>query len=669
MLRLSIPEMIKRIEQGVPFEAVARDNSFTIRISKYVPYVCTAIHDGHAFRDELKLKSLLSEYERWYEEDPFTGEFISSMPIVLTGLDSRFEYDLNREPSTAVYDTAWGKKVWKKPLTKAEKQRSLKKHENYYKVTHALISKLEDLFDACVVYDMHSYNYKRWDRVVPVFNIGTSEIDNKRFGATAEAWREELAQIELPNGIENISAINDTFYGKGYNLAYITKNFQNTLVLATEVSKIYCDELTGEPYPLVVRTLQDQFKTAILNHAQSFIQEFTKWEYKQKERLLSPDLEKTILKIDRELFHLVKDFELLNYVNPINVAQEKKKFFDSKCTENPEFVYRPINVDAFDLKRRLHRLDVHNIQDVNIQGLYEGAINAYVDRVDMLSTLGSSRFMYNSLRYFGEPNETDIANAKFLIHLPEVSEEEKSPQRMLNVQDAVEMFKASFDDYGFQGKIEISKNMVASAMVLNQKKKVVLKKGATFSPKELRFLVHHEIGVHMVTTMNSNDQPLKIFNLGLPVNTLTQEGLAVLAEYLSGNITLKRLKELGLRVIAANMLVKGFDFKKTFRRLVNDYKVDVDDAFYVTTRIYRGGGFTKDFLYLRGFRDIYQFWKSGKDLGPLLIGKTSLEYYDTITEMIERGILNPPKYITKPFENPQTHLNNPIFDYIVSGIR
>ena len=206
-------------------------------------------------------------------------------------------------------------------------------------------------------------------------------------------------------------------------------------------------------------------------------------------------------------------------------------------------------------------------------------------------------------------------------------------------------------------------------MVLNQSKKVLLKRGARFRPKELSYLVHHEIGVHMVTTMNSNAQPLKVFNLGLPVNTATQEGLAVLSEYLSGNILLKRLKELGARVIAVNLMANGADFKKTFRTLVNDYSMDVDDAFYLVTRVFRGGGFTKDFLYLRGFRDVHRFWKSGHDLSPLLIGKTSLEFYNTIVEMIDRGLLRKPTYMTRAFENPQTDKNDPIFEYIVKGIR
>ena len=274
MKRLEINEIIALINAEKHFEAIVSDGSFSIKINKYLPYCCTAVHDGSSLRNELKEKINHDEYSRWYEEDPFTGDFISSMPITLIGNDSRFEYDLNRNPEDCIFDVAWEKKVWKKKLTPKERQKSIEKHNNYYKVTHALIRKLETLFGGCVVYDIHSYNFQRWNRKVPLFNIGAENIDMNRFGNVVEHWREELGKIELQD-VENNSAINDVFYGRGYNVEYITKNFKNTLVLATEIKKVYCNEITGDDYPNVIKTLQKGFKKAILNNANFFNQKRT----------------------------------------------------------------------------------------------------------------------------------------------------------------------------------------------------------------------------------------------------------------------------------------------------------------------------------------------------------------------------------------------------------
>ena len=168
---------------------------------------------------------LHTAYDRWYEEDPATKEMVQSHPIVIAGMDSRFEYDLNRAPETAIYNDAWGKQLWKNELPQENASKKSSKTSNFYKVVHALIAKLEEKFGICVVYDMHSYNWKRWDREVPTWNLGTSNVDNNRFGKEIESWRQFVEKMPLPNGIKSTSKINDTFQGNGYFLKFITQNF------------------------------------------------------------------------------------------------------------------------------------------------------------------------------------------------------------------------------------------------------------------------------------------------------------------------------------------------------------------------------------------------------------------------------------------------------------
>ncbi|MDN3493585.1 N-formylglutamate amidohydrolase [Winogradskyella bathintestinalis] len=275
MQKLSIAQIISNIENENIFHAVADDYSFTLKIDHYVPYACAAVHDGHQFRKELWENCLHNQYERWYEEDPETKNMVKSHPIVIAGCDSRFEYDLNRTPEEAVFETAWGKELWKQPLSKTEKDKSLQKHANFYKVVFALISKLEDKFGTCVVYDMHSYNWRRWDREVPTWNLGTVNIDNDRFRNEVESWREALASIEFPHKIKQTAKINDTFQGNGYFLKYITNNFKNTLVLATEIAKIYCDEYQQIIFPEVVTAVEKQLKILLKEHANNFYKSYS----------------------------------------------------------------------------------------------------------------------------------------------------------------------------------------------------------------------------------------------------------------------------------------------------------------------------------------------------------------------------------------------------------
>tara|TARA_R110002049_G_scaffold107076_3_gene254685 strand:- start:1014 stop:1841 length:828 start_codon:yes stop_codon:yes gene_type:complete len=263
MLKLSVADIIHAIELGVKFEAVSEDYSFTIKIEDYVPFVCAAVHNGHQFRKSLWDNCLHTAYERWYEEDPCTKQMIESQPIVVAGCDSRFEYDLNRAPENAIYTDAWGKQLWKNELPAIEKSISLEKHHSFYKVIAALITKLEAIHTKVLVFDMHSYNWKRWDREVPTWNMGTKNIDIDRFGDFTVSWSNKLGGIQLPNGIKSTSKINDTFQGNGYFLQFITQNFTNSLVFATEIAKIYCDEESGVIYPEIVKAVATALKNII----------------------------------------------------------------------------------------------------------------------------------------------------------------------------------------------------------------------------------------------------------------------------------------------------------------------------------------------------------------------------------------------------------------------
>lgn len=272
MEKLSVKSIIDKIKSQQVFHAVANDYSFTLNISSYVPYVCAAIHDGHQFRRDLWDNCLHSEYNRWYEEDPSTKNMIESHPIVIAGCDSRFEYDLNRAPEDAVFETAWGKQLWKSPLPIKAKEISLAKHKAFYEIVYALIETIESIHGLAVVYDMHSYNWKRWEREVPTWNLGTSNIDNERFGSCVETWRQSLSELKLPNNIKSTALINDTFQGNGYFLKFITQNFKNTLVLATEIAKVYCDEYEQVNFPEVVDSVKTQLEEILPKHAKQFVE-------------------------------------------------------------------------------------------------------------------------------------------------------------------------------------------------------------------------------------------------------------------------------------------------------------------------------------------------------------------------------------------------------------
>jgi uncharacterized protein (TIGR02421 family) len=661
MQKLSESDIIALIKKGKTFEAISKEGSLAIKVENYVPYICAAIHHGHQLRSELTAKCALTEAERLYEEAPYTGDFIASMPITLIALDSRYEYDLNRPIEQCVYDTAWDKNVWNQSLDEKKRRLSQAKHQRFYRILHTLVYQLEQHFKACVIYDIHAYNYKRLE-LAPTFNLGTSQIDENKWQAVIEHFIEKLAKIKLPN-VEVSAAKNEVFQGKGYLATFIKSNFTQTLVLPTEVKKVYLDENSGEEFPLVLTALKAGMKEAILYNAAYFVRKYTTKRIVRRHDLLASKIDPKLIKIDRELFKIAKGIETLLYINPINLAHEKKRFFAKNFDYTPNFRYRQLKVEPYFFREQLYRLPIDDIQDISIQHLYRRVIDSYASKIDLITTIGKEQFRYNSFRYYGVPSQADIENAKFILHASDLDE---SANKAFEANDAKDAFLQALNDYGFNCQVEISSRIAAGAMVDNTKHTVLINKNWTGSEQELNALIHHELGVHLVTTMNAELQPLKVFKLGLPDNTHTQEGLAILSEYLSGNLTLARLKILALRVIAVEMMINKYHFSRTFHALVDDYQVTPDDAFKVITRVYRGGGFTKDFLYLRGIRDaVNQFQKH--DINNLFIGKTSFKFFDVINELVSRKIVMPPKYLPRSLS--MNKMDNPILNYIICSIR
>lgn len=377
---------------------------------------------------------------------------------------------------------------------------------------------------------------------------------------------------------------------------------------------------------------------------------------------------KKLLEIDHKIDVLVKQIEMLNYVNPINIEEQKQQFYKSKYLAAPKFKYPKRDFDKFSLHKEFFALKIDDIEDERLRDFYEEIIYFYSGLIQCIETIGKGkRFYYNSLRSFGTPTEQDVQNAKFILHFDSEDKNSDLFKPKYTATESHHFFREYSKNYHFNYAIQNSTTMGAIAMVSNSKQALVLNETHLFSDNQINILTNHEIGVHMVTTINGKLHPLKIFSHGFPNNEETQEGLAVFSEYMSGNLTIKRLKELAYRVLAVDSLAKGYSFSQTFRMLHNGYDLEKDEAFYISVRAHRGGGFTKDYLYLTGLKKIYDYHEQGKDLSYLLTGKVSLEFVEDIKYMINEQYAVKAKHITDAYaENNNT---NKTVDFILRNLK
>ena len=156
------------------------------------------------------------------------------------------------------------------------------------------------------------------------------------------------------------------------------------------------------------------------------------------------DTHAALFEIDQNLDRLVKNIELLNYLNPLYIEQEKKRFFASKFTEEPQFKYRKIKFSPFKLQRLFFNQRLERITDDDVRRLYRDIIYEYSGLIECIDTIGKGKsFYYNSLKVFGTPNERDVENARFILHFEDEDEGQKMDDRF-TAHDAV----AYFEDFG-----------------------------------------------------------------------------------------------------------------------------------------------------------------------------------------------------------------------------
>lgn len=660
MQTLSESQIISLIEARQPVHARLRNGGLTLRIDEYVPLVCTVLHAGTSLRPEIASRLAIGEEQRRRFETAGTEQLAALLPITLIVEESRLGCDLNFPLSQCLRKRIDGRSLWLRPPTKQMQQRAHRQHQRFYHLLDALLDALEEDHGHCLLIDLHSHP-REPNGESSIFHVIASQVRLPEGEAVVNGLIKQLDQIVLPNQSVSVSTGDPVHQGE-YLGAHVNTRHEQTLTIPLQIDPVFRDSY-GTLYPLVVDALCTGLHHSLYEAAAILARQSSGQRIRGHD-LMPSELPPEVLRVDRALKKLAKGLETLLYINPINIAREERLFMRNRGRYQPQFRYRQLRIDPYVHREKLYRLPVDRIRDPALRQLYREVIDALAERIDLLVSIGSDRFLYNSLRYYGEPTAEDLANARFLLHAAERPEEHNGVR--YSAEEMIPFFEQKAQEWGLECKVELSDRLLAQAMVNNGRKALLVKRSARASEAELHALAHHELGVHMSTSLNAAAQPLKVFTLGLPGNTHAQEGLAILSEYLCGHLTLKRLKTLALRVIAVDQMIRYNDFCRTWRTLVEDHDCGHEEAFKITARVHRGGGFTKDHLYLSGFSQALKLWREG-DIKGLYIGKTGFSYLPLINELLARGLVEQPTYLPDSLINPQSC--SPEITYLVNCIR
>lgn len=345
--------------------------------------------------------------------------------------------------------------------------------------------------------------------------------------------------------------------------------------------------------------------------------------------------------IDQEIVNIDNKIKLLFHLRPVNLKDEQNKFLKN-FSYNPQFIYPELRFDPDELKTRLAKIEVDSSP---LGQIFSAKKAELIKKIELIESIDTIDFTEKSIALFGEPSKELVEECEKML-----VEREKShtlENEDITAEKAKEKFEKVFEKYGLRNwKVKLKKEMVTDC-VAGKNNIMFIREDSFFSERRLENLIIHEIETHILTAENGKNQPFEIFNRGLADYLVTQEGLAM---YNVSKQTKKSIKDnfraLAL-VIAANIAAKS-SFVETFEKILS-YGIPIDQAVRITLKVKRGladtggaGAFTKDILYYKGFKEVYEFVTNGGKIKELYIGKLNIRDLELIKKI--EGLL-PPVYL------------------------
>ncbi|QCR24018.1 flavohemoglobin expression-modulating QEGLA motif protein [Pontibacter sp. SGAir0037] len=429
------------------------------------------------------------------------------------------------------------------------------------------------------------------------------------------------------------------------------------LMLGLELKPIY-QQKSGKIYPLLLRKMRASIANAIKKAVFDFVKVQTTHRPVHFQALGRHSVVPAVWRIDKQLTSISDQFQFLLLVTPVNAQEAWEEFCENKFSKAPVFHYRLTPVDADLLKRKLYNIKIEKVEDPTLAYLFRDKRHELDKMLSMLADRNTPNFMYSSLQLFGGVDEQLLKIAEgILAAIPEPMREEDAPlmpvpEFAAMAEREIAFLKSQFA--GVNSGVDVRKDVVG---LLVSKGRLNIGTDAKIPRSRAEALIQHEVGTHILTYYNGKAQPLKQLYVGVPGYEELQEGLAVLSEYLVGGLDQDRMRLLAARVVAVYHLINGCSFTDNFSRLKEQYRFDDETAFDITMRVHRGGGLTKDAVYLRGLVRLLEYLKKGNELESLLIGKIRQDYIPIVQELIYRKVLRPipikPRYLSDPATQPK----------------
>lgn len=340
------------------------------------------------------------------------------------------------------------------------------------------------------------------------------------------------------------------------------------------------------------------------------------------------------------------------------------------------------------------RIELQRIRDEAdasdpIEAYIKRTAHSYALAAQLLDAVGTPRFLELSRELYGDPHDllpgTEFTHFDAARHLLKVT----APLRAVCVDEGhlvcvtaetvQRELQARTDPFFGQHRLQvvIDPNLASKAAASHNR--IRIRARSSFTEADIEQLLEHEAFVHSATALNGRLQPLQCMGLAAPRTTATQEGLATMAELITGSMDLSRLRRLALRIGAVRHVIEGADFVEIFRFFLRAGQTE-DESVRSTVRVFRGGdphgkiAFTKDAVYLHGLIGVHTFLRRAISdhrvelIARLFAGRVTVSDVLKLEPAFDAGELYPGRYVAPWAADPRRLAATLCFSIVINRI-
>lgn len=331
---------------------------------------------------------------------------------------------------------------------------------------------------------------------------------------------------------------------------------------------------------------------------------------------------------------------------PLNARDDAARVeagYRARRRVQPRFEYHPTLPAP---GRALHQLaDSHSSSNDPWERLVGEHAAAVIGDVDALRTRSGAAVTAASCNRWGSFDQASVNEARAAVQKVNWG---RTPARHHDAGELIAVLREAINQVGLhRWAVAETTQMAARAAVDSHQRVLWVRNDARFSRSELRRLVMHEVGGHVMRRANGSQQPNRLMALGLGDYLICEEGIATWLELAGGADSVDMVGRLALRYLVCHTATRS-SFADTYW-FAREF-LDADTAYEMVLRARLGfvdqgepGGLAKDKAYFEGHRLVARHLRDHPgDLDVLMTGKFPWRMLEHVRTLDAAGLLCPP---------------------------